>query len=57
LTDVSELIALMKEAVSTSETLVNFYESTRLNIPEDSHLQEASGLEWSSVMDRENGDL
>jgi hypothetical protein len=31
-------IALMMEAVSTSETLVNFYQTTRRNIPEDSHL-------------------
>jgi hypothetical protein len=28
----------MMEAVSTSETSVNFYETTRRNIPEDSHL-------------------
>jgi hypothetical protein len=42
LTDVSELlrttasiIALMMEAVSTSETSVNFYETKRRNIPED----------------------
>jgi hypothetical protein len=33
----SRLIALMMEAVRTSETLVNFYETTRRNIPEDSH--------------------
>jgi hypothetical protein len=26
----------MMEAVSTSETLVNFYETTQCNIPEDS---------------------
>jgi hypothetical protein len=26
------------EAVSTSETLVNFYQTTRRNIPGDSHL-------------------
>jgi hypothetical protein len=32
------LIALMMEAVNTSETLVNFYETTLRNIPEDSHL-------------------
>jgi hypothetical protein len=31
-------IALMMEAASTSETLVNFYQATRRNIPEDSHL-------------------
>jgi hypothetical protein len=30
--------ALMMEAVSTSETSVNFYETTRRNISEDSHL-------------------
>jgi hypothetical protein len=28
----------MMEAVSTSETSVNFYQTTRRNIPEDSHL-------------------
>jgi hypothetical protein len=33
------LIALMKEAVQTSETLVNSYESTRNYNPKDSHLQ------------------
>jgi hypothetical protein len=32
-------IVLMIDAVSTSETSVNFYETTRPNIPEDSHLQ------------------
>jgi hypothetical protein len=30
--------ALMMEAVSTSETSVNFYQTTWRNIPEDSHL-------------------
>jgi hypothetical protein len=34
------LIALMMEAASTSETLVNFYQTTRLNIAEDSHLKD-----------------
>jgi hypothetical protein len=34
----SLLIALMMEAVSTFETSVNFYQTTRCNIPEDSHL-------------------
>jgi hypothetical protein len=29
---------MMMEAVITSETSVNFYETTRRNIPEDSHL-------------------
>jgi hypothetical protein len=30
----------MMEAVSTSETLVNFYETTLRSIPEGRHLQE-----------------
>jgi hypothetical protein len=33
------LIALMMEAASTSEMPVNFYQTTRRNIPEDIHLQ------------------
>jgi hypothetical protein len=44
-TDISEvliydpwLIALMMEKASTSETSVNFYQTTLCNIPEDSHL-------------------
>jgi hypothetical protein len=32
------------EAVSISETSVNFYETTRRNIPQDSHLQEITFL-------------
>jgi hypothetical protein len=32
------LITLMMEAVCTSETSVNFYETTRRNIPQDCHL-------------------
>jgi hypothetical protein len=32
------IIALMMVAVSTSETSVNFYETTRRNVQEDSHL-------------------
>jgi hypothetical protein len=32
-------IALKMEAVSTSETSVNFYQTTRRNIPEDSHFR------------------
>jgi hypothetical protein len=32
-------IALMMEAANTSETSVNFYETTRRNITEDSHLR------------------
>jgi hypothetical protein len=42
-TDVSEVLAAsiiraMMEAASTSETSVNFYQTTRRNISEDSHL-------------------
>jgi hypothetical protein len=33
------LIALMMEAARTSETLVNFYQTTRRYSPEDHHLQ------------------
>jgi hypothetical protein len=33
-----KIIALMMETVNTSETSVNFYETTRCNIAEDSHL-------------------
>jgi hypothetical protein len=33
----------MMEAVSTSETSVNFYQTTRLNIPEDSRLHYRHG--------------
>jgi hypothetical protein len=33
------MFALMMEAVSTSETSVNFYETTWSKIPEDSNLQ------------------
>jgi hypothetical protein len=34
------LIALMMEAVSTSETSVNFYETTWRDIPEGCHIQQ-----------------
>jgi hypothetical protein len=33
------IIALMMEAARTSETSENFYQTTRGNNPEDSHLQ------------------
>jgi hypothetical protein len=36
LADVSEV--LMMEAVSTSETSISFYQTTRRNIPGDGHL-------------------
>jgi hypothetical protein len=34
-------IALLMEAASTTDTSVNFYHSTRRNIPEDGHLQKS----------------
>jgi hypothetical protein len=33
------VVALMMEAARTSETLVNFYQTTRRYNPEDSHLR------------------
>jgi outer membrane biogenesis lipoprotein LolB len=51
LTNVSEvlaasIIALMMEGASTSETLVNFYQTTQHYKPEDSHLQ---GINWFEI--------
>jgi hypothetical protein len=34
----TKLTALVMEAASTSETSVNSYQTTRRNIPDDSHL-------------------
>jgi hypothetical protein len=39
------LIALMMETARTSETLVNFYQTTRRYNPEDSHLQDQRFLD------------
>jgi hypothetical protein len=41
------IIALMMEAASTSETSVNFYQTTRRNIPEDDshHLERFTPME------------
>jgi uncharacterized protein with FMN-binding domain len=39
LTAASMKMAVIREAASTSETLVNFYQTTRRYNPEDSHLQ------------------
>jgi hypothetical protein len=36
---VSSLTTLMMEAVSSSETLLNIYQTTWCNIPEDSHTE------------------
>jgi hypothetical protein len=38
--DIYRAIALMMEAVSTSETSVKFYQTTRRNNLEDSHLNQ-----------------
>jgi hypothetical protein len=38
------LIALMMAAASTSETSVNFYQATRRNNPENSHMHVDAGL-------------
>jgi hypothetical protein len=35
--------ALLMDAASTSETSVNFYQTTRQNNPEDSHIQSKYG--------------
>jgi hypothetical protein len=43
-------IALMMEAVSTSETLVNFYQTTRRYIPEDSHFYSRRREQLKSYM-------
>jgi hypothetical protein len=40
LTKVYQLITLMMEAANTPETLLNFYQTTRRNNPEDSHLHQ-----------------
>jgi hypothetical protein len=44
-------IALMMEAESTSETLVNLYETSGRNIPEDSglHIRRLEKLKFHSV--------
>jgi hypothetical protein len=44
------LIAMMMEAVSTSETSVNFYQATRRNIPEHSHLILAAVRTWNLAL-------
>jgi hypothetical protein len=44
-------IALMMEAVQTSETMVNSYHSTQSYNPEDSHLQRITTSAYSSESD------
>jgi hypothetical protein len=41
---ITRAIAPMMEAASTSEKSVNFYQTTRRNNPEDSHLHTTCGL-------------
>jgi hypothetical protein len=36
------ILALMMDVASTSETLVNFYQTTRRYNPEDSHIQQSN---------------
>jgi hypothetical protein len=43
------LFALMMEAASTSETSLNFYQTTRRNIPEGSHLQPKTSVKTTGV--------
>jgi hypothetical protein len=53
-------IALMMEAVSSSQKLVNIYETTRRNNPEDSHLQVAERLQiiiWKAYWRRQRDQL
>jgi hypothetical protein len=45
------LVALMMEAVQTSETLVKSYQSTRLYNPEDSHLHSHRREDLKSYID------
>jgi hypothetical protein len=42
--------ALMMEAVSTSETSVNLYDTTQSNIPEDCHLKMHGNKKATSVV-------
>jgi hypothetical protein len=46
----------MMEAASTSETSVNFYQTTRRNNPENSHLQTRHSENLKSQSDSNNTD-
>jgi hypothetical protein len=46
------IIALMMATVSISETSVNFYEFSRRNIPEDSHIHTRWREELKSHLER-----
>jgi hypothetical protein len=45
---ISTMITLMMEAVHTSETSVNFYQTTRRNMPEDRYLHTRRYENWKS---------
>jgi hypothetical protein len=49
-------IALMMETVHTYETSVNFYQTTRRNIPQDSHLKMVNCTKRSIVIWNEDSD-
>jgi hypothetical protein len=44
------LFALMMEAARTSETLVNFYQTTRRYNPEDSHLRKLHSFSFENKL-------
>jgi hypothetical protein len=50
------IIALIMEAVSTSETLINFYLTAWRNIPEDSRLHTPKPLNAGTTTRRHNPD-
>jgi hypothetical protein len=50
------VIALMMEAASTSETLLNFYQTTWHNNPEDSHLQTLTIIPTNNTIINDNDD-
>jgi hypothetical protein len=45
---ITAIIRVIMEAVSTSETSVNFYRTTRRNIPEDSHFHTRRSMNLKS---------
>jgi hypothetical protein len=49
-----EVIALMMEAVSTSETSVYFYQTIRRNIPEDSHIRNPDLQVFTQTTNQQN---
>jgi hypothetical protein len=51
------IIALMMEAARTSETLINFYQTTRCYNPEDSHLHTHRRENLKSYLPNRNSNL